>query len=614
MLNNLTRVRVSHIGEMEEQKRKGDKLKGMDYWKKWCSQTVSSGEAQLATEPTTSLLAAGNETVKISEPSTVVTVSNDEIDSVAPAPCFMATTTEPTFSLEPTGLPVTSSFHPVAELDVGFYSNQDEIVDEYLKAQILKMPWTPSKDYKFPMSTKRNLRFQLEWTERFPLLSYPEYKSGAFCRICVKNALYTSPQIQNEIIDISGEIIQHKIIEEVKRAKLFAILADETTDIARVEQVSLCLRYVDSNDDKHHKVKEMFIEYIPTVDVTGSGLANLIITALKKHGLKCSHVVGQGYDGAAAMTNSGIEEAICMYSSVLPERSTSVVKAELDVWKAVMTSTFPTPKSALECLDKCDRKLYLNINTLLQILATIPVSTATPERTFSSLRRLKNYLRNTTSENRLNGLALMNIHYGTEIDADEVLDASIPFRIIQDSQRPETTQVIGQPEQEQFKQLNEGISWSTRNLKYSCIPEAGEQQRTRFKIQQLYKKKDWEVISQELNKFGYKKSGVKCDEKWRNLRKTYDKVRTEIDKTGNSKVSWKFYEAFQEIYWKDPHFVPIATASSTGESIKRKLTDTSNFTTEKGDDSSNKKNLSPGEKKRLKPSFSAAEIEMRRQR
>lgn len=42
----------------------------------------------------------------------------------------------------------------------------------------------------------------------------------------------------------------------------------------------------------------MFFEFIPTVDMTGSGLANLIITPLKQHGLECC----QGYDGAAAMS------------------------------------------------------------------------------------------------------------------------------------------------------------------------------------------------------------------------------------------------------------------------------------------------------------------------
>ncbi|CAG4956719.1 unnamed protein product [Parnassius apollo] len=101
---------------------------------------------------------------------------------------------------------------------------------------------------------------------------------------------------------ISGEIIQHKIIGKVKKAQFFAILTDETTEISRMEQVSLCLRYVDLKDVKHHKIKEMFLEYIPTVDVTGSDLANLIITALKKHGLESSHTVGQCYDGAAAMS------------------------------------------------------------------------------------------------------------------------------------------------------------------------------------------------------------------------------------------------------------------------------------------------------------------------
>ncbi|KAG5874828.1 hypothetical protein JTB14_009287 [Gonioctena quinquepunctata] len=119
------------------------------------------------------------------------------------------------------------------------------------------------------------------------------------------------------------------------------------------------------------------------------------------------------------------------------------------------------------------------------------------------------------------------------------------------------------------------------------------------------KKKVWEIISLELSKFGYNKSGVKCDEKWRNLRKTYDKVRTELNKTGNSKITWKFYEDFQEMYWKYPHFVPIATASSTADSVKRKLMDINNCTTEK-EDGNKKKNLSTGEKRKIKPSFTAA--------
>jgi hypothetical protein len=40
----------------------------------------------------------------------------------------------------------------------------------------------------------------------------------------------------------------------------------------------------------------------------------------------------------------------------------------------------------------------------------LPVTSFTPERTFSALNRLKNFLRSTMSENRLNGLAMAYIN------------------------------------------------------------------------------------------------------------------------------------------------------------------------------------------------------------
>ncbi|XP_077283750.1 zinc finger MYM-type protein 1-like [Arctopsyche grandis] len=51
-----------------------------------------------------------------------------------------------------------------------------------------------------------------------------------------------------------------------------------------------------------------------------------------------------------------------------------------------------------------------------------PVTTATSERSFSTLRRLKTYLRNTMSENQLNGLALLNIHRDINVSAEKILD------------------------------------------------------------------------------------------------------------------------------------------------------------------------------------------------
>ncbi|CAG9840517.1 unnamed protein product [Diabrotica balteata] len=55
-------------------------------------------------------------------------------------------------------------------------------------------------------------------------------------------AMYTSSVIQNEIIDLCGNAIQEQIINRVKQSGFFAVLADETQDISRHQQLSLYLR------------------------------------------------------------------------------------------------------------------------------------------------------------------------------------------------------------------------------------------------------------------------------------------------------------------------------------------------------------------------------------
>lgn len=60
-----------------------------------------------------------------------------------------------------------------------------------------------------------------------------------------KNATYTSKNVQNELIAILGNQIRTHILEKVKAAQYYSILADEVTDISRKEQLALVVRYVD---------------------------------------------------------------------------------------------------------------------------------------------------------------------------------------------------------------------------------------------------------------------------------------------------------------------------------------------------------------------------------
>ena len=52
----------------------------------------------------------------------------------------------------------------------------------------------------------------------------------------------------------------------------------------------------------------------------------------------------------------------------------------------------------------------------------VPVTSYECERSVSRLRRLRTYLRVTTRQDRLNGLALMHTHYGPPIGVPELVD------------------------------------------------------------------------------------------------------------------------------------------------------------------------------------------------
>jgi len=67
------------------------------------------------------------------------------------------------------------------------------------------------------------------------------------------------------------------------------------------------------------------------------------------------------------------------------------------------------------------------IEQLVRLLLTIPSSSAEAERSFSSLRRLKSYLRSRMKQNRLNHLSVLYVHKDKldTLDVDEVAKAFI---------------------------------------------------------------------------------------------------------------------------------------------------------------------------------------------
>lgn len=135
------------------------------------------------------------------------------------------------------------------------------------------------------------------------------------------NATYISKTIQNELIDVCAEIIQENILQNVREAKYFSILFDETTDISHISQLSLSFRYLHDGI-----IKEHFVTFCDTYDalirednnsgdieprVTGVALAKIVENLCTKFNLDLSWCVGirtDSYSVMASDTKGAVQE------------------------------------------------------------------------------------------------------------------------------------------------------------------------------------------------------------------------------------------------------------------------------------------------------------------
>jgi hAT family C-terminal dimerisation region len=121
-----------------------------------------------------------------------------------------------------------------------------------------------------------------------------------------------------------------------------------------------------------------------------------------------------------------LKEVIEFYVDDLPSNDLIVIEAEFDRWRSFWGSQ-PEPErpatieQTLEMVyDK--RLFYPNIWRLLELFAILPVSVASAERSFSVLKLIKTYLRNSMGDERLSSLALINIHRFIVNDEEDAID------------------------------------------------------------------------------------------------------------------------------------------------------------------------------------------------
>ena len=82
---------------------------------------------------------------------------------------------------------------------------------------------------------------------------------------------------------------------------------------------------------------------------------------------------------------------------------------EVERWKIRWDLVDDRPERLLDTLHAINHDLYPAMHTILSILPTMLVLSATSERSFSAMRHVKSYLRSTIGDERLSNLSRMHI-------------------------------------------------------------------------------------------------------------------------------------------------------------------------------------------------------------
>ena len=167
-----------------------------------------------------------------------------------------------------------------------------------------------------------------------------------------KNAQYCSKTIQNELLEDMSGLVVEKVVKDVAEAGMWTVMADETTDRGKTEQLAIVVRYVSLMTNDTYTLKEEPVAIVDLIagtkairsnpqtecaddtacmpdsspsgtcrtmneselpieepKLTGEAIGTVIEQNLQRLELDLDTLVGQGYDGASSMSSERVGAA-----------------------------------------------------------------------------------------------------------------------------------------------------------------------------------------------------------------------------------------------------------------------------------------------------------------
>ncbi|KAB0790135.1 hypothetical protein PPYR_15540 [Photinus pyralis] len=106
-----------------------------------------------------------------------------------------------------------------------------------------------------------------------------------------------------------------------------------------------------------------------------------------------------------------------------------------------------------------------------------------------------------------------------------------------------------------------GCKWTERGVK--LLLELYREKLEMFRSSKKTNKSIWALIAKTFCEKGMSVTGDQCDLKFRNLKKTYKRIKDSNSKTGRGTYSWPYFTIFEEMFATDADVNPLCIASSS---------------------------------------------------
>ncbi|XP_076359089.1 zinc finger MYM-type protein 1-like [Tachypleus tridentatus] len=119
---------------------------------------------------------------------------------------------------------------------------------------------------------------------------------------------YVTHDVQNEILEVMALQELRDVASCIRNRRYFSILADECTDVANKEQLTICIRWIDDNLEPH----EDFIGFYEIPTIKADTIVLTIKNAIIRMNLTLANCRGQCYDAGCPKAGSrrGVAEQI----------------------------------------------------------------------------------------------------------------------------------------------------------------------------------------------------------------------------------------------------------------------------------------------------------------